>query len=240
MVRSSRATVWGMKKWPWWVWLAIGLFCGVVPATLVIRGSDAFGSPALQEAVAWQGWVGSLIGALIGAAFAGLVAWVVLSRTLAADSSRALIQEQSARELALGQKRIDAWADFMALIREFFWFPVGEDELVTLEMATTASFFRWSLYMAADEQDTVDGVDAVLSAIIGSAREDARQARGTRASRLRSGRDDLIAELGVHGNSLHRDGVDRREAIAWFSDRVRESPRHTWERSTRFKPPRSR
>lgn len=183
-----------------------------------------------DEAVAWQGWAGSFAGAL----FAGLVAWVVLQKTLATDRKRMHEQLTAETEAARVQKRVDAWAEFIALAREYFRFPVDNDAFSALEHRTTAAFFRWSLYMPPEAQGTVDGVDVVLSQIIASARGDVREARrrGGAATHLRSRADDSIAGLVRHGNDLHRGGTAASEASAWFQERVDEAPWHFADRSS--------
>jgi hypothetical protein len=252
------ATVWGMKKWPWWMFLA-GTVCGAAIALLAVRGPEIRATPALQEAVAWQGWVGGAI----GAASATAVALIVMRRSIRADQERfkqqrkdsqehldrqlAAAQEQAtqalrqavnearksartARRLAHEQRRIEAWADLMAEIREFFWFSIDPDDLTTLEKRVTASFFRWTLYMRGRDQLVVDGVDVVMSSVIAGARDDARRQRGENAHAraglrqmmIRCSSDDGIVDLVRYGSQLHRDGEAFEGAVAWFEARGSE------------------
>lgn len=221
-----------MKRMPGWVLLVGGFAIGVVSVMLILRGSEALASPAWQESIAWQGWAGAFVGTF----FTGIVAWFVLRATLAADAARMRDQLQAERNAAVDQKRVEAWSALVALARGYFRFPVDRDELGTLEQQATAAFFTWSLYMPAAKQDLVDGVDAALSGVIGSARHQVSAPReDASVTHLRSEKDDLIANMVSYGNALHRHEADSTEAEAWFLARAAERPWHR-ERPTRIKP----
>ena len=266
-----------MRKWPWWVWAAIGLVCGAAVTAALLEWTRIDHAEIWRAATAMQGWVGAVVGAVVGAAGAFGAAFFVLQRTLADERARFEQQraaedrrfseqraledarfaaqriednrrlrrqlreskmqadraERSQRRSQTEQKRIEMWAEFIALVREYFRFPVDDDAFSMLEHRTTAAFFRWSLYMPPEAQGTVDGVDVVLSRIIASARGDVREVRrrGGAATHLRSQADDLIAKLVRHGNDLHRGGTAADDAAVWFQERVDEAPWHFADRS---------
>lgn len=211
-----------MESWRSWIWLIAGSALGSAVTLVLIRASNVFNTPAWWESVAWQGWVGSLIGALVGALVAGFVARAVLKATLEADSVRMAEQLRMESKATVEQKRIETWAELMSEIRRYFAYPVDVQKFSDLELRTTAAFYRWSLYMPASEQETVDGVRAAMEGVIGSARAALRSGVHGDRTEGRTDKEDLVANLVEYGNMLHRHESDTAEAVDWFRGLARE------------------
>lgn len=205
------------------------------------RVSLAFsGSPLWRDAasppVAFDGWVGTALGAVASIVIA---VWV-LRRTLRHDRDQLEMQIREGqrqladqftreRELAFEQRRVEAWADLVQAMREFIGFPVDFQEFRSRERQATAAYLRWRLYLEPGDEVVSDGVKAVINSAIGSAREKARVVRfenehnhpddpsdiGRSATT-----DDLVVELAVRGEQWHRRGAGRASAEEWFAERA--------------------
>lgn len=199
---------------PWlavWVSALLGAVAGCALTLVAVRGDDALSTPAWQEAIAWQGWVGSIFGALVSAGVAFAVLFATLSHSrgqFEAEQRRAAAAEQDARrkqrtqslldrerfvaqmtaerDLAMEQLRLVAWGDLVAALREFIEFPTAERPLRELESRVVSAMIRWRLYTPASEEVVREGtrgvVNRVLGDAIGLAREERRTPDGARES----------------------------------------------------------
>ncbi|MEE6295171.1 hypothetical protein [Georgenia wangjunii] len=214
-----------MSNWrsrPWWAWLLVGLVVGTLGGWLLKTSAAGAPSgparPALQEAIAWQGWMGSALGALASL----LVALLVLRVTLATESRRfeeqrtaedkrfeqqrfddserarkqatavrlqAVMDAKTERLRAWEMRRLEVWSDLIAQVREYLQVPVDTEALRALEQRATASLYQWRL--CADDFDAAlfRGIEVALGDIIGAAHADAQQAREDRWGKPKSRRE---------------------------------------------------
>lgn len=106
---SGATTVGGMKNWesvPAWAWLLVGLVAGAFAGwgiTLASIGTPMGPArPALREVIAWQGWVGSVLGAVASIG----VALFVLFATLRFERAR-FEQQRKAEDERFERQRAD-------------------------------------------------------------------------------------------------------------------------------------
>lgn len=94
------------------------------------------------NATAWDGWLGALISALIGAAATVTVGWLVLRRTIRHE-----------RDEAVEQRRVDAWAEVaaahLALARAI---DQGEADVKRAADAVVVAAQKWQIYMGGDSR----------------------------------------------------------------------------------------
>ena len=247
----------------WWAIAGAFVAGGLVVAAL-LNGTNIAAAEMFTAKTSMQGWAGAFIGSMFAAAVAWFVlrstlrAEAVRVAEQSADAkealetqlaearenlerqqadSRRLMGEQAAadRDLAQHQRRIEAWAEFMATLRRFFQTPLDRPAFSNLVQDATAAYFRWSLYLASDEIALREGADFALGQVIIDARNSVFI---TRRENLTIDEADhkadsaypknpvMLVNLVKHGNSLHSDRTEDERAAAtkWFTEMAEARP----------------
>lgn len=249
-----------MRRAPSWIWLLLGAAVGTAVTALVLERTRIDQLEIWSASTAMQGWVGALIAAVGSLAAAVLVLWMTLveeqrrfekqrraddarfadQRRFDGDRARKQVREDRKRVLEAAQqerqqfvesKRIETWARLVGTAREFFWYSVDANDVRAMEKQLSAVFFEWAMYTSAADEETVDGVLAVISAILMASRDAADSQRVTndrvlssyRSERIRTPADDLVVDLGRYGMLVHRnDPESQRRGVDWFRSQRRD------------------
>ncbi|QHT54729.1 hypothetical protein GXP71_00510 [Cellulomonas sp. H30R-01] len=128
--------------------------------------------------MAFDGWVGAILGALASI----VVAVFVLRRTLRhdrdqferqLDEERGRFAEQLERERSLGleQRRMEAFADFLAELTEYRMYPFNWEVRRDLERRVRMSVQRWAMFVAPPDVAFLSRVERSAEAVIRSAQD---------------------------------------------------------------------
>lgn len=205
----------------------MGLIVGAVGTWLLLRRGDALHSPAWQAAIAWQGWVGAVVGAIASVLVA---VWVL--RVTIRHNHALLVEEQAAqRSLALADRRLAAWAAFAVELRRFADMPVDFTAFRTAETSITTAYWTWRLTVEEADLEVAEGVERTLNACIMIAAQVSEETRELNRTTFSddptvavsdSRTDMLIGHLMMYGEAWHRGGASavaaRRVLVEWKAE----------------------
>ena len=115
----------------------------------------------LSPSVAFDGWVGSVIGAITAAGIALATVWITLR------FERKRVQEAADRELA--HRRLERLAEVTVALQSYEAIPATAESLNGWRTDIQAAISRWVPYAAPDETGFVDEVRWGCHQVIGAA-----------------------------------------------------------------------
>lgn len=204
-------------------------------------GSGVAGG-ALAADVAFDGWVGAVLGALASIA----VAVFVLRRTLRHDreqfetqlsEERIRFSEELERERSLGleQRRMEAFADYLAELTEYRMYPYDWKDRRDLERRLRMAVQRWGMFVAVSDAAFLGSVERSAEAVIRSADRHLRQqeelggwfdeeGEPIEPTAVGDGQTTgYVDGIALWGRAWHADPDGRNAAEQWFQSQFPEA-----------------
>lgn len=161
-------------------------------------------------------WGPEVIGALIGALTAGLIALWVTRAELAGQRKADLA---TTRRAAFG-----AFLDAIGRLAEVWPYP--GDEMRSAHLAATRAQQIWSMHLEPADAEVADWIYTIEGKMLDAMKavKERHESRGMNAQVLaffaedEGGGNTLFQGLHTHGVEWHREGGDRAAARAWFED----------------------
>ncbi|MBO3090020.1 hypothetical protein [Cellulomonas dongxiuzhuiae] len=202
---------------------------------------SAVAGGALAADVAFDGWVGAVLGALASIA----VAVFVLRRTLRHDrdqfdaqlsEERTRFAEELERERSLGleQRRMEAFADYLAELTEYRMYPYDWSTRRDLERRVRMAVQRWAMFVSPSDAAFLASVERSAESVIRSANQnlELREVQGgwydeageeiepTAVGDRRT--TGYVNGIALWGRAWHVDPDGRDAAEQWFQSEFPE------------------
>jgi len=128
--------------------------------------------------VAWEGWIGALLGGVVSV----LVAIYVLRRTLRQDRMQFLEQLRHERDLAREGQLNAAFGEVIAALEGYRRYPVDEDMLEGIRVRLATAVARWRVFLPSDADDFENAFVWACRMTQRGARDEAKRFRGLPAT----------------------------------------------------------
>jgi hypothetical protein len=211
------ATVWCVKKWPWWAWLAIGVVGGVAAATAVLEWTSIDDAAIWSADLAMQGWGGAVLGAVASIAVAVFVLYV---QRRADDERFALAREDDRRRAELEEARlrrqlkaeqrasrearmVAAWTEFASSLQRAAYLPTPR-ELADARAQATELWVAWCMHLRRRDNDFASDIIALTLSCFDNLEK--TETAGKRAL--------IVADVLAMGLLWHRGERERAEIMA--------------------------
>lgn len=174
--------------------------------------------------VAWEGWIGALLGGVVSV----LLAIYVLRKTLRQDRMQFLEQLRHERDLAREGQLNGAFGEVIAALEGYRRYPVDEDELETTRLRLAVALARWRVFLPPDAEDfentfvwacrmTQRGARDKVRSFRGLPTTSPAKTRGRPADTETVGRVDLLIK---EGRRWHMDMDGRADVVAVISQAI--------------------
>lgn len=227
------------RKIPLWA-ILVGCFVGGGAATFALQElSRSSARPALDESIAWQGWAGSMLGALTSV----LVALYVLRVTVNTERERADAQARLDRDrfteqigherrLAAESRLFTAWAEVLGALEDVKEVDASDPRPKAVK-DMYATYWVWVLHLEPEQHDRFEDAmhNLLQSVLIRVPFALAEESMASSDEDPRPRRRDLVRtidKISVIGTAWHRSPARRGEfeakAEGLFADLSRDLP----------------